>query len=317
MLRPFIQNLGTKTQSTSWGVGFMMAGMVIVPIMDAIAKVLGDSLSPMQITWARFAFQFVFMGTAILLTLSPAELMPKRPLIHSVRGILLAIATTFFFFSLLYLPLADAIAIFFVQPMLLTLLSALVLGESIGWHRRSAVVVGFLGALLIIRPGSDSFTLASLLPLAAAVFFASYITLTRKVANVDHPLTMQLSSAVAAAIVMTIALFVGSFSEVAMFQPRLPSATEWLLLAGVGLIAAVGHLMVVVALNRAPASLLAPFSYIEIISATALGWIVFNDWPDNMTWLGIGVIVASGMYVLFREQQIAKSQAKLDNNTGT
>lgn len=315
MLRPFIQQLGLKTQSASWGVGFMMAGMVIVPIMDAIAKVLGDSLSPMQITWARFAFQFVFMGAAILLTLSPSALISQRPFIHSVRGILLAIATTFFFFSLLYLPLADAIAIFFVQPMILTVLSALVLREHIGWHRRTAVLMGFIGALLIIRPGTDSFTLASLLPLAAAVFFASYITLTRKVANVDHPLTMQFSSALSAAIVMTIALLVGNFSDYALFQPRMPNATEWLLLAGVGVIAAVGHLMVVIALNRAPASLLAPFSYIEIVSATALGWVVFNDWPDKMTWLGISVIVASGMYVLFREQQISKAQAKGVNNS--
>lgn len=304
MLRSLILQIGNRTQSTGWGVGYMMAGMIIVPIMDALAKILGDSLSPMQITWGRFVFQMLFMAAAILLTLSPSALMPARPVIHTIRGILLATATTFFFFSLLYLPLANAIAIFFVQPMILTVLSAVVLRESIGWHRRIAVTTGFLGALLIIRPGTDAFTLASLLPIAAAFFFASYLALTRAVANVDHPLTMQFSSAVGAAIVMTLALWIGSFSDSAIFQPQIPDLEQWGQLAAIGLIAAVGHLLVVIAVNRAPTSLLAPFGYIEIISATALGWWVFKDWPDTLTWSGIAIIVASGMYVLFRENQL-------------
>lgn len=310
MLRQLLLRIGANTQSQNWGVAFMMSGMFIVPIMDAIAKILGSDMSPMQITWGRFAFQMVFMGAAILLTLDRSALVPTRPKVHAIRGILLAIATTFFFFSLLYLPLANAIAIFFVQPMVLTLLSALVLGESIGWHRRLAVATGFVGALLIIRPGTDAFTLASLLPLAAAVFFASYLALTRSVANVDHPLTMQFSSAVSAAIFMAIVLTAGSFSTSPMFQPSLPDLQQLGLMAAIGLIAAVGHLLVVIAVNRAPTSMLAPFGYIEIISATALGWWVFNDWPDTMSWLGISVIVASGMYVLFRENRLKTSPSK-------
>lgn len=280
-----------------------MTGMLIVPLMDAIAKVLGNNMSPMQITWGRFFFQLLFMGAAILLTLDAAALKPAKSLVHAIRGILLAIATTFFFFALLYLPLANAISIFFVQPMILTLLSALLLGERIGWHRKIAVATGFLGALLIIRPGSESFTIASFLPLAAAVFFASYIALTRSVANIDHPLTMQFASAVSAALFMGVTLFIGSFGNLALFQPSLPDIRQWGLLASIGIIAAVGHLFVVIAINRAPTSLLAPFSYMEIVSATALGWLIFSDWPDAITWMGIGVIAASGMYVLFRESQ--------------
>ena len=305
MLRQLTDRVSQNTQSTGWGVGFMLLGMSIVPVMDAIAKVLGEDISPVQITWGRFVFQFLFMGAAILLTLDASALRSQRPLIHSVRGILLAVATTFFFFSLLYLPLATAISIFFVQPMILTLLSALVLGERIGWHRRIAVCTGFLGAVLIIRPGSDSFALASLLPLAAATFFASYVALTRSVANVDHPLTMQFASAVGAAIIMSVALVVGETSGVPMFQPSMPNLSQFGLMAAIGLIAAVGHLLVVIAINRAPASLLAPFSYAEIISATILGYMVFNDWPDNYTWIGISVIVASGLYVWFRERHSA------------
>ena len=286
----------------------MVTGTMIVPVMDAIAKFLGDSLSPLQITWGRFFFQFLMMGTALLVLQGPASLIPKRARIHALRGVLLATATTFFFFSLVHLPLADAIAIFFVQPMMLTLLSALFLRETIGWHRRIAVVIGFIGALLIIKPGSDSFTLAALLPFGAAAFYSSYIVVTRSVANIDHPMTMQFASGLAATIVLSCTLFAAHFLPENAFAPTMPDATEWLWLALIGLIAAVGHLLVVMAINRAPASLLAPFGYTEIIAATALGWYIFGDWPDVISWLGIMKIVFSGMYVFVREEQVVRSE---------
>lgn len=281
----------------------MMTGMLIIPGMDAIAKLLGNDISPMQITWGRFFFQIIFIGLAIVIALEPSALKSSRPLVHTLRGILLAIATTLFFFSLLYLPLANAISIFFVQPMILTLLSALFLGETIGWHRRIAVTTGFFGVLLIIQPGSESFILASLLPLGAALFFATYIVLTRSVANVDHPLTMQFSSSLGAVLILTIALMFAGFTGDSPFSPTMPSLSQWGFLALIGIIASVGHLLVVIAINRTPASLLAPFGYMEIVSATALGWWIFGEWPDQLAWLGIAVIVGSGMYVLFRENQ--------------
>ena len=285
----------------------MVAGTMIVPVMDAIAKFLGDSLSPLQITWGRFFFQFLIMGVALLVLQGPASLVPKRAAIHALRGVLLATATAFFFFSLVHLPLADAIAIFFVQPMMLTLLSALFLGETIGWHRRIAVVFGFVGALLIIKPGGDSFALTALLPLGAATFYSSYIVVTRSVANIDHPMTMQFASGLAAAIVLGLVLIVASWLPENAFAPTLPTVTEWAWLVAIGLIAAVGHLLVVMAINLAPASLLAPFGYVEIIAATGLGWYVFGDWPDVISWLGIVIIVISGLYVFVREQQAGKS----------
>ena len=122
MTRP-LTRLQDGTQSTSWGILFMVSGTMIVPVMDAIAKYLGDALSPIQIAWGRFFFQFTLMGLAIIVLYGVNALRPKRPFTHIIRGLLLAIATTFFFFSLLYLPLANAIAIFFVQPMILTLLA--------------------------------------------------------------------------------------------------------------------------------------------------------------------------------------------------
>ena len=287
----------------------MVSGTMIVPIMDALAKILGDTLSPLQVTWGRFFFQALIMAGAIVVLYSPALLCPKRPVVHAMRGILLAIATSFFFFSLLHLPLADAIAIFFVQPMLLTLLSAIFLGETIGWHRRAAVFMGFVGALLIIKPGSESFTLAALLPIGAALFFSGYLVVTRSVANVDHPLTMQFASGVGATIALSIGLIPGTLASSAMWGAQMPNTIEWSYLAGIGLIAAVGHLLVVIAVNRAPTSVLAPFGYVEIIAATLLGWIIFSDWPDSLSWLGITIIALSGLYVFAREQRLAKEIA--------
>ncbi len=306
-LTPILSKFEANTQSIAWGILFMVSGTMIVPIMDAIAKLLGDSLSPLQITWGRFFFQAIIMSTTIMLLYGPAMLIPKRPKVHFLRGLLLAIATTFFFFSLIYLPLADAIAIFFVQPMVLTILSALFLGESIGWHRRIAVVTGFLGALLIIKPGSTSFTLAALLPIGAAFFFSGYLVVTRKVANVDHPLTMQFASGAAATLFLSVALIPGTLTNSTAWGWQFPTTIEWSYLVGIGLIAAFGHLLVVIAVNRAPTSVLAPFGYVEIIAATLLGWYIFSEWPDVWSWIGIAVIVFSGLYVFLREQRLAKA----------
>ncbi len=286
------------------GIGLMLLGTSIVPIMDAVAKHLGDTMSPIQITWGRFLFQFIIMACALSVTLGPQALVPKEPLKHAIRGLLLAAATLCFFWSLRSLPLADAIAIFFVQPMILTLISALVLKETIGWHRRIAVCFGFIGALLIIKPGTDTFTLASVLPLIAAVFFASYLAMTRAVANIDHPATMQFASGLSATIALSLVLLLSLQWPESSFAPSMPSLIEWGWLVVIGAIAAGGHLLVVMAMNRAPASALAPFGYVEIIAATVLGWLFFNDWPDRWSWLGITIIVVSGFYVYLREQRV-------------
>jgi len=282
----------------------MLLGTSIVPVMDAVAKHLGDTMSPIQITWGRFLFQFIIMAIALCITKGPQALLPKEPLKHAIRGLLLAAATLCFFWSLRTLPLADAIAIFFVQPMILTLISALVLKETIGWHRRIAVCIGFIGAMLIIRPGTDTFTLASLLPLVAAVFFASYLAMTRAVANIDHPATMQFASGLSATCALSLVLLLASLWPHSSFAPSMPNLAEWSWLMLIGIIAAGGHLLVVMAMNRAPASALAPFGYIEIVAATLLGWIFFSDWPDRLSWLGIAVIVVSGFYVFLREQRV-------------
>lgn len=298
------QNLAEGAKLRQSGILLMLAGTMIAPGMDAIAKFLGDALSPLMITWGRFAIQSIFMAVALIIGGGIASLKVNRASIHTIRGILLASATLCFFWALQHMPLTECMAIFFVQPMILTILSAVFLGESIGWHRRIAVVTGFIGALIIIRPGTASFSIFYLLPLLAALFYACYLAITRAYALADTPAVQQFASGLGGALFLSVLLLV------AEVQPhswawQFPTGPQWAWLTAIGLIAAIAHTLVVMGMSRAPASVLAPFGYSEIIAATLLGWWIFGDWPGFLTWLGVLVIVASGVYVAWRESQPA------------
>jgi S-adenosylmethionine uptake transporter len=291
------------------GILLMVVGMLVIPGIDAIAKYLSDDIAAGQVAWSRFLFQTIILAPVVLLRRRPPDLF-RRPFVHAARGALIASATLMFFASLKYLPMADAIAIFFVEPFFLTLISAVFLGETIGWRRILAISVGFAGALIIIRPSYDVFGLPSLLPIGAAVCFAIYLALTRSLAQGTDPFVMQLSAGLSGLVVMSVALAVGASTEIEVLTPVWPTAWQWSLLALLGVIGTIAHLFVVNAFKRAPASLLAPFQYLEIISASLLGFLIFGDFPDPLTWVGITIIVGSGLYVLHRERrsaQIAKS----------
>ncbi|MCG8357986.1 MAG: DMT family transporter [Kiloniellales bacterium] len=289
------------------GILFMVVGMLLVPGIDAIAKVLSASVPAGQVAWARFFFQTLYLAPFALMA-GPIAL--NRWLwIHVLRGLLLALATLFFFWSVKYLPLADAISIFFVSPLILTLLAALFLGETIGWRRLSAVLVGFAGALLIVQPSYAVFGWASVLPLGAALTFATYLVLTRRLARVERATTMQFYAGAFGCLALSLALWAGAEADIPVIDPIWPTAWEWGLMAGLGVIGTGAHILVVHAFRRAPPSVLAPFQYLEIISATLLGLLIFGDFPSPTTWLGIAIIVASGLYVFYRERKTARRSA--------
>lgn len=295
----------------------MVAGTMIAPGMDAIAKYLGDVLSPLMITWARFVIQALIMSIALLLIGGTSRLKVNRLSIHMLRGVLLATATLCFFWALQHMPLAECIAIFFVQPIILTLLSSIFLGESIGWHRRIAVLTGFIGAMIIIRPGTTSFSIYYCLPLLAAVFYASYLAVTRAHASIDTPAVQQMASGLGGALFLSVLMIGAELLPIAEMTDNTPttpvwgwntaSAVQWGWLAGIGLIAAVAHMLVTMGMSRAPASVLAPFGYSEIIAATILGWWIFGDWPSSLTWFGVLIIIGSGVYVAWRETRQTSS----------
>ncbi|MEM1420369.1 MAG: DMT family transporter [Pseudomonadota bacterium] len=284
------------------GVVLMICAMLFIPGIDAIAKLLADRVPAAQISWSRFFFQTLYIAPIILLTIGPAAMRAKNPPVVILRGVLIAAATLFFFTSLRYLPLAEAIAIFFVEPLLLTVLSAIFLRERIGWRRILAVIVGLGGAQLIIQPSFAEVGWPALLPLGAAATFAVYLLLTKTLAASERPLTLHLWAGIAGTAALGIAMGVGVVTGVESFTPVWPSAGDWLFLALLGAIATAAHFLVVIAFGLAPASLLAPFQYLEIVSATLLGYLIFNDFPGPQTWAGIAIIIGAGGFVLWRER---------------
>ena len=289
--------------STASAMAIMIAAMLMLPGIDAIAKWLSGSVSSGQVTWSRFFFQIILMSPLLLRTRGP-WLAPTLAL-HAARGSLIALATLFFFSGLAYLPLADAIAIFFIEPLLVTLLSALFFKEAIHWRRISAISLGFVGALIIIRPTFSEVGYAALYPVAAAFCFSFYIVLTRKLVRHEDPIRLQFFAGVFGCLVMSLALAYGNSQQVAILTAAWPTLHQWLLLGALGLIATVCHLLVVYAYRLASIGILAPFQYVEIIGATVLGLIIFNEFPDAVTWTGVAIIVGSGMYVFHREARLA------------
>jgi S-adenosylmethionine uptake transporter len=288
---------------TARAMAMMIIAMLMLPGIDAIAKWLSGSVSSGQVTWSRFFFQIILMSPLLLRTRGPW--FTPALLLHAARGSLIAFATLFFFTGLAYLPLADAIAIFFIEPLLVTLLSALFFGEAIHWRRISAISFGFIGAVIIIRPSFTEVGYAVLYPVCAAFCFSFYILLTRKLVRNEDPIRLQFFAGIFGCLVMAIALSWGTASDIGILTAVWPTTDQWLLLGGLGLIATACHLLVAYAYQKASIGILAPFQYVEIIGATVLGLVIFNEFPDPLTWLGVAIIVGSGIYMFHREAKLA------------
>jgi len=283
---------------------FLMIGFALVaPGMDAFAKLAGAVIPVGEILAFRFGIQTLLLlpialAMGGLLRPSPAEIGW-----HFVRAALILLATGAFFTALRFMPIADAIAIFFVEPFILTLFGAAFLKERIGWRRLLACAVGFVGAMLVIRPSFAALGPVALFPLITAVSFALYMIVTRRTAQAVHPVALQAWTGLAASGLILPVLWVFHGSGVQVFDPVMPKGVFWAHLAGVGVTASITHLMVSAALRFAPAATIAPLQYLEIISATTLGYLIFADLPDKQTLLGIAIIMSSGLFVILRERR--------------
>lgn len=277
------------------GVGFMLAAMASLPFIDVIAKILGQQQVPiLQIVWARLSFGALVTLPLALYKVGPRGLMPRRPLYHALRATFLALATFTFFTALLYLPIADALAIFFVQPLIVTLLSALVLKERVGPRRWAAVAVGFVGTLIIIRPGFVAFNPGSAFALAAGSFLAIYFVMTRAVSGQAHAIVTTFQTNIVGAVLLS------------MLVPLIwlpPTMEQWVMFISLGAVANFGHFLVVRAYDYAEASLLAPLAYTEMIGATCVGWFFFGDFPDAWTLFGVSILIACALYISIRERR--------------
>lgn len=280
------------------GIALYIAAMAIVPLMDGIAKHLSEEMSVLQVSWARYFAHFAILLPLVLIKHKPAKLLPQQPFLQVVRGGLLVVATVCFFWSISLMPLADALAIVFVSPLVVTALSPWLLGETVGMRRWSAVIVGFLGACIIIRPGPEMLSSGAPFALAAGVCYALYLIFTRRLAGSAPPMVTLLYTALVGAVVLSIAV---------PFAWTTPNLEQIALMAVLGLIAAAGHFLVIKAFDSAPASLLAPYGYSEIVMATVVGYLIFGDFPDSWTWVGIAIVIASGVYVSIRERRVKAS----------
>jgi len=227
---------------------------------------------------------------------------------HILAGLFLAAALIAFNSALKHMPIANAIAIFFVEPLILTLLSAYLLGEGLGWRRLSAVFIGLIGAMVVIRPNWAAFGPAALYPLGAACGFAGYMLIVRVMTQKGGRLALQFWIGVAALGAMIAATVIGDRLGVPVLALGRPEGVQWAYLAAMGVIAAISHQMIANAFARAEAGALAPLQYLEIISAVILGWLVFHDFPDRLTWLGTAIIIGSGIYVFHRERQLTRRE---------
>lgn len=291
---------------TLYGILLMVGFSLIAPLMDSFAKLIGDAVAVGQVAATRFVVQ-----SALLLPLAALMGWMHRPGraeigLHLARSTLLMVATACFFTAVRFMPIADAISIFFVEPFILTLLGGWLLGEQVGLRRYIACGVGFGGALLIIQPSFQELGAVSLLPLVTALCFAFYMILTRRMATRMHPITLQVYTGLAALSLAVPVLWAFNGSGVAPLDPVWPEMRELRLLAALGIVATISHVCISFALSLAPASVLAPLQYLEIVGATIFGFYIFGDLPDGLTFVGIALIVGSGLYVFVRERAMQR-----------
>ncbi len=300
------------------GLSAMTLAMVFLPLMDAIAKWLSvvDKLPPATITLFRFAVPTILTVLIIMLITKPRPFHSANVYGNLCRGVLLGIASLCFHVALKYMPLADATAIFFAEPLILTLLSAIALKEQVGWYRWSAVAIGFTGTLIVIQPTWSSFGWVSLLPLASAALFAAYLSLNRYYGTKDTQLIMQLYAGLGGTITVLLAMIPSAFLDLDDMAFSLPDrAISWFWLLTIGGLAMIGHLLIIQASALAPASLIAPFQYLEIVMAVFIGLLIFNDFPSISKWTGITVIVGASATLIWGEgRSSVKSKRSFEND---
>ena len=276
---------------------FNLLAWVMLPIMDGFAKYLSTDLPVLQITWARYFFTVAFTLPLMFFFFREKLVWTDKPKLQLIRGLILLTANICFFYAISVISLAKALTLAFIAPLIVTTFSPIFLNEKVGLRRWSAVIIGFIGSLVVIRPGYVEINLASIAALGTGVMYGFYLIITRKLSTSDNPLlTLLLTGVVGATIISTVMPFVWVK----------PSLNQWSIMAAIGIFACIGHLFIILSLKYADASKLAAFSYFEIVTNIIIGYYFFNDFPDNSTFFGLFIIVLSGIYISRRENLVKK-----------
>jgi drug/metabolite transporter (DMT)-like permease len=277
------------------GIGLISLTYLCFALLDGSAKWLVQSVPVLVVVWLRF-LTHTLLASALLLPIRGAALVRTRHLRwHLLRGLMFCAMTGINFWALQYLLLTVTASIFFLVPILIALMSAPLLGERIDARRWIAILVGFAGVLVVVRPGSAAFHPAMLLSLANAVVYAAFNLMTRKLAAYDPPETIQFLPALVASVLLA------PFA-LAVWEPP-HGALEWTVLCLMGVFGGVGHYLLALAHRYAPASTLAPFLYQQILYMAAFGYLVFGSIPDPAVWIGAAIVILSGLYLFGRERR--------------
>ena len=272
-----------------------LSAWVMLPIMDGFAKYLSSTLPVLQITWSRYFFTIVITLPIMLVFFRKNLTWTDQPKLQLIRGLLLFCANILFFYSISIISLSKALTLAFIAPLIVTALSPFLLGEKVGFRRWTAVVTGFIGSLIVIRPGFVELNLASIAALGTGVLYGFYLIITRKLHDSDNPLLTLLLTGIVGGVL-------GSIIMPSVWVS--PTITEWYMMFAIGFFASLGHLFIILSLRYADASKLAPFGYFEIITNIIIGYYFFNHFPDSWTFLGLFIIISSGIYLFRREHKI-------------
>ncbi|MBC8306820.1 MAG: EamA family transporter [Pelagibacterales bacterium] len=274
-----------------------LSAWAILPFMDTIAKYLSSELSFFQITWARYFFTVFFTLPFMFFFFKKNLTWSENPKLQILRGFTLLGANICFFYSISIISMAKALTLAFVAPLITTALSPILLDEKVGARRWTAVLIGFVGSLVVIRPGFLEFNLATIAALGTGCFYGIYLVITRKLHSTDSPLLTLLITGVVGAVIASL---------IVPFVWVNPTFVQWSWLALMGIFACLGHILLIYSLKYADASKLAPFGYFEIVTNIILGYYFFADFPDNYTFVGLLIIIFSGVYIYYRELHLNK-----------
>ena len=272
---------------------FSLLGWMFLPVMDGLAKYLSADLPILQITWARYFFTVFFTLPIMFFFFNKQLIWSDKPKLQILRGLILLFANICFFYSISVIALAKALTLAFIAPLIVTAFSPLLLGEKVGLKRWTAVVIGFIGSLVVIRPGFLEINLASFSALGTGFLYGFYLIITRKLCTSDNPLLTLLITGMVGAVLVSLII---------PFYWVKPTINQWSLMAGIGIFACIGHLFLILSLKYADASKLAPLGYTEIIPNVLIGYYFFSEIPDSWTYLGLVIIVLSGLYISRREK---------------
>ena len=281
-------------QNALRGITLMVLAMLLFPFLDVLAKKLGQlGLPVFEAVWSR-----TFLGSLLCAPLlarleGMQALAPRNNVLNAARGLAIVLTTFFFFSAMKYQGVAETLSIYFIQPILVTALAPFFLSEKVGWHRWTAVIAGFLGVMVIIRPGLIAFNPGTVLAFASGLSAAGVVILSRKLAGTNSALANTMYTSLYGAVLA---------SAVMLWQWQMPSVEQWAMMFGVAIIGTSCNFLIIKAFEYCEASLLAPFGYVEMINATLAGWYFFGDFPDAWTFVGLAILIGAAFFVSQRER---------------